>query len=305
VAQGYIFGPNQKVVLQLLDIPPAEKVLQGVVMELEDMACPLVAGIIATSDPDVAFKDADFAMFLGSFPRKPGMQRRDLLGKNAAIFATQGKAMAKHAKPTCKSIVIGNPANTNCLILMTNAPSIPRENFSALTRLDHNRSVSLVASVMNVNVADVKDVFVWGNHDSTQYPDLHHATVNGKQVLPVVGDEWFKNEFISKIRKRWEVVAAARGLTSSVSAAKATADHARDWVQGTNGRTVSMAVCSTGNPYGVPDGLICSFPVTCENGSWKIVTGLEINQFSRDMLIATSNDLLDEQKEAEKFLLEL
>jgi len=302
IAQGYIFGDNQKVIIHLLDIPQAEKVLGGVVMEIEDLAYPLVAGVVATSDLEAAFKDVDFAIFLGAFPRKDGMERKDLLEKNVGIFKAQGTAVANFAKPTCKCLVVGNPANTNCLTLMRHTPAIPKENFSCLTRLDHNRAVAAVAAKLNVNVQDVEGTFIWGNHSSTQYPDLHHAKANGQPVLPQVGEEWFKTEFIPKIQKRGAAVIAARGLSSAASAAKATADHVRDWFQGTNGRVISMGVNSDGNNYGVPEGLIYSFPVVCEGGKWKIVDGFEVNEFSREKLKATASELEEEKKISEEIL---
>jgi len=230
------------------------------------------------------------------------MERKDLLEKNVGIFKAQGTAVANFAKPSCKCLVVGNPANTNCLALMRHTPAIPKENFSCLTRLDHNRAVAAIAAKMNVNVSSVEGSIIWGNHSSTQYPDLHHAKVNGQHVLPVVGQEWFEKEFIPKIQKRGAAVIAARGLSSAASAAKATADHVRDWHQGTNGRVVSMGVMSDGNTYGVPEGLIYSFPVVCEGGKWKIVNGHEINEFSRAKMTATATELEDEKKIAEEIL---
>lgn len=297
--QGYVFGPNTRVSLHLLDIEPAMKVLSGVVMEIEDLAYPLVDKVVATSNMEEAFNGVDYAVFLGAFPRKDGMERKDLLEKNIGIFKSQGSALAKFASPNCKIVVVGNPANTNCLTLMKYAPGIPVENFSALTRLDHNRAKSAVAIQLGAPLADVHSTFIWGNHSSTQYPDLHHATVNGAPVLSKVEDSWFKDTFIPKVQKRGAAVIAARGMSSAASAAKATADHLKDWVQGTS-EPVSMAVFSTGNSYNVPEGLIYSFPVTCEGGKWKIVDGLEINEYSRQKMDATAKELQDEKAMADE-----
>eukprot|EP00301_Raphidiophrys_heterophryoidea_P021847 c6153_g1_i1.p1 GENE.c6153_g1_i1~~c6153_g1_i1.p1 ORF type:complete len:339 (+),score=92.09 c6153_g1_i1:36-1019(+) len=297
--QGYVLGPDTRVSLHLLDIEPAMKSLNGVVMEIEDLAYPLVDRVIATSNTDDAFKGADYAVFLGAFPRKDGMERKDLLAKNIGIFKAQGSALAAHAKPTCKILVVGNPANTNCLTLMKYAPSIPRENFSALTRLDHNRAKAAVAIKLSVNVGDVHSSFIWGNHSSTQYPDLHHAEAHGKKVLEQVDEAWYKQTFIPHVQKRGAAVIAARGLSSAASAAKAAADHLKDWVLGTK-EPVSMAVISDGNTYGVPEGLIYSFPVTCENGKWSIVNGLSISDYSREKLTATANELLEEKAMADE-----
>jgi len=297
--QGYVLGPDTKVSLHLLDIEPAMKSLNGVVMEIEDLAYPLVDKVLATSNTDEAFKGADYAVFLGAFPRKDGMERKDLLAKNIGIFKAQGSALAAHAKPTCKVLVVGNPANTNCLTLMKYAPQLPKENFSALTRLDHNRAKSAVAVKLGVNVGDVHNSFIWGNHSSTQYPDLHHAEAKGKKVLDQVDEEWYKGTFIPQVQKRGAAVIAARGLSSAASAAKAAADHLKDWVQGTN-EAVSMAVVSDGNSYGVPEGLIFSFPVTCANGTWKVVDGFAISDYSREKLNATAHELQEEKTIADE-----
>lgn len=299
--QGYVFGDSQRVILHLLDIPPAMEALKGVVMEIEDLAYPLVAGVLATTNLDEAFKDVDYAVFLGAFPRKAGMERKDLLEKNVGIFKAQGTALASHAKPTCKIVVVGNPANTNCLTLMRNAPKIPKENFSALTRLDHNRARAAVAIKVGVNVNDVEGTFIWGNHSSTQFPDIHHAKAAGKSVIEAVDQEWYKNDFMPMIQKRGAAIIAARKLSSAASAAKATADHLRDWANGTD-KPVSMAVISDGNKYGVPEGLMYSFPVNCSNGSWSIVEGLPINDFSRQMMDATAKELSEEKQDAEEIL---
>jgi malate dehydrogenase len=275
------------------------KSLQGVVMEIEDMAYPLVEKVIATHNADEAFKDVDYAVFLGAFPRKDGMERKDLLTKNIGIFKAQGSALSQHAKQTCKIVVVGNPANTNCLTLMKYAPGIPRENFSALTRLDHNRAKAAVAIKLGLNVGDVHSTFIWGNHSSTQYPDLHQAEANGKKVIDQVEDSWYKDTFIPLVQKRGAAVIAARGLSSAASAAKATADHVRDWVLGTS-EPISMAVLSDGNTYGVPEGLIYSFPVTCEGGKWKFVPGYSINEYSRQKMDATAKELQEEKAMADE-----
>jgi malate dehydrogenase len=285
----------------MLDIAPAMNVLKGVVMEIEDLAYPLVAGVVATSDLEPAFKDIDYAIFLGAFPRKQGMERKDLMEKNVGIFKEQGQALANFAKATCKSLVVGNPANTNCLTLMTYATKIPRENFSALTRLDHNRAKSALAIKTGVNVDEIRNSIIWGNHSSTQFPDIHTATVAGKKATQVVDDQWYKETFIPMVQKRGAAVIAARGMSSAASAAKAAADHVRDWVLGTS-EPVSMAVVSDGNPYGIPDGLMFSFPVTCEHGSWRIVPGFEISAFARDMLAKTTAELQEEKALAEEIL---
>lgn len=302
ICQGYVFGPEQRVVLHLLDIAPAMTALGGVVMEIEDLAYPLVAGVVATSELEAAFKDADYAVFLGSFPRKQGMERKDLLEKNVGIFKGQGAALQQFAKSTCKAVVVGNPANTNCSTLMANAPQIPRENFSALTRLDHNRAVSALAIKTGVPVVDVKDVFIWGNHSSTQFPDILNGKVGGKNAIELVGEEWYKNDFIPFVQKRGAAIIAARGLSSAASAAKATADHLRDWVQGTNGKTISMAVNSDGNPYGVPEGLVYSFPVTCADGKWSFEAGFPISEFAREKMTATAQELMEEKEIADEIL---
>jgi malate dehydrogenase len=275
--------------------------LGGVAMEIEDLAYPLVHGVVATDDAAQAFQGVDYAVFLGAFPRKAGMERKDLLTKNVGIFKGQGEALGKYGKPTCKVVVVGNPANTNCLTLMHYAPNIPKENFSALTRLDHNRARSSIALKLGVNVKDVSGVCIWGNHSSTQYPDLHHALVSGKAALEQVDSTWYTDEFIPKVQKRGAAVIAARGLSSAASAAKATADHVHDWVLGSDG-VVSMAVISDGNSYGVPSGLIYSFPVICSNGSWKVVDGLAVNDFSRGKMDATAKELQEESAEAQEIL---
>lgn len=295
----------------MLDIPIAEEALNGVVLELQDCAFPLLAGIVATTDMDAAFKDIDVALLVGAMPRREGMERKDLLAANAKIFKMQGQALDQFAKKSVKVLVVGNPANTNALIASQCAPSIPKENFSALTRLDHNRAQAQVAlrlsSALNtvVTAQDIEDITIWGNHSSTQYPDAWNARCvkkeccDGKKVTGVLNDDaWLKSDFITTVQKRGAAIIKARKLSSAMSAAKAICDHTRDWWNGTGNSWVSMAVWSTGNTYGIPDGLIYSFPVRCANGKWSIVEGLEIDQFSRERMDATAQELSEEKTEA-------
>lgn len=276
-------------------------------MELQDCAFPLVNSLTATCDQTAAFTDIDVAVLVGAFPRRPGMERKDMLEKNAEIFQAQGKLLDTVAKKTVKVLVVGNPANTNALIASTCAPSIPKENFSALTRLDQNRATSQIAMKSGVTANKVEKVTIWGNHSATQYPDAWQATVekDGKSVsasTAVNDDAWLKGDFITTVQKRGAAVLEARKLSSAMSAAKAIGDHLRDWICGSNGRWVSMAVNSTGNTYSIPEGLIYSFPVTCEAGKWTPVTGLTISDFSREKLTATANELAEEKKFALEFL---
>lgn len=310
IATGSMLGQDQPVILHLLEIPQAEKALNGVVMELQDLASPVLRGIVATSDAAVAFKDVDIAIFVGAFPRKDGMERSELLEKNAGIFKVQGKALDQYAKKTVRCLVVGNPANTNCLILQHFAPSIPKKNFSALTRLDHNRAKAQIALRLNLPVSAVKNTCIWGNHSSTQYPDVNHATVtladgSAKSVREAVGNDQFLNtEFITTVQKRGAAIIAARGLSSALSAANAIVDHVRDWFLGTkDGEFVSMAVPSDGS-YGIQEGVIYSYPVTCKNGEFQIVQGLTIDEFSRAKMDATDKELRDEKKDASKFLVD-
>eukprot|EP00762_Andalucia_godoyi_P003906 ANDGO_05694.mRNA.1 Malate dehydrogenase len=303
VCSGRVFGPSQPVILHLLDIAPAMTVLSGVVMEIEDCAYPLVAGVVATDNPEVAFKDIDYGLFLGAFPRKDGMERKDLLEKNCGIFKAQGEILNKVAKKTAKIVVVGNPANTNALILSRYAKDIPAENVTALTRLDHNRAKGQIAIRAKANPGDVKNVVIWGNHSSTQYPDVSHGEIAGRgSVNTVLNGEtdqtWLHSDFIKCVQQRGAAVIKARQLSSAASAAHAIADHMHDWVLGTKeGEYVSMAVVSKGE-YGVEKGLIFSFPVQCANGEWRIVPGLDIDQFSRDMLNKTQAELIEERKQA-------
>ncbi|KAJ8405121.1 hypothetical protein AAFF_G00330420 [Aldrovandia affinis] len=308
IAKGDVFGKDQPIILVLLDITPMLPVLDGVVMELQDCALPLVREVIPTDKEEVAFKDLDAAILVGSMPRREGMERKDLLKANVAIFKSQGAALEKYAKKTVKVLVVGNPANTNCLIAAKSAPSIPKENFSCLTRLDHNRARSQVAMRVGVPPDSVKNVIIWGNHSSTQYPDIHHATINvkGKEMAAfdaVKDDSWIKGDFISTVQQRGAAVIQARKLSSAMSAAKAICDHMRDiWTGTPEGEFISMGIYSSRNPYGVPDDLIYSFPVVIKDKSWKIVEGLEINDFSRGKLDATAAELVEERDTAVSFL---
>jgi len=308
IAKGDVFGKDQPIILVLLDIAPMLPVLAGVVMELQDCALPLLREVIPTDTTEVGFKDIDAAILVGSMPRKEGMERKDLLKANVAIFRAQGEALDKYAKKTVKVLVVGNPANTNCLICSKKAPSIPKENFSCLTRLDHNRAASQVAIRCGVPADDVKNVIIWGNHSSTQYPDVHHAKVNTKgSELPaydaVNDDAWLKGDFISTVQLRGAAVIKARKLSSAMSAAKAICDHMKDWWFGTKeGEWISMGVHAAGNTYGIPEDLIYSFPVQITNKSWKMVDGLSINDFSRAKMDATADELVEERDTALAFL---
>ncbi|MCL2340556.1 MAG: malate dehydrogenase [Proteobacteria bacterium] len=295
IASGSMLGPDQPVILQLLEIPPAMGALQGVLMELNDCAFPLVAGVIATDDPNVAFKDVDFALLVGSRPRGPGMERSDLLNANGAIFTVQGKALSDNAKAGVKVLVVGNPANTNALICMKNAPKLNPRNVTAMMRLDHNRAMSQIAEKTGTHSAKVEKVVVWGNHSSTQYPDISYATADGKPVKSLVSDEWNKNDFIPTVQQRGAAIIKARGASSAASAASAAVDHMRNWAMGSNGQWVSMGVFSKGNPYGVDEDLIFAFPIVCANGDWQIVPGLEISAYSREMIKKTEAELQGER----------
>ncbi|XP_075719259.1 malate dehydrogenase, cytoplasmic [Rhinoderma darwinii] len=308
IAKGDVFGNDQPLALVLLDITPMMGVLNGVVMELQDCALPLLKEVIATDKEEVAFKDLDVAVLVGSMPRREGMERKDLLKANVNIFKSQGAALDKYAKKTVKVIVVGNPANTNCLTALKSAPSIPKENFSCLTRLDHNRAKAQIALFVNVASDEVKNVIIWGNHSSTQYPDVSHAVVKlqGKDVAvseAVKDDSWLKGNFICTVQKRGAAVIAARKLSSAMSAAKAICDHVRDiWFGTPEGEYVSMGVISDGNSYGVPNELLYSFPVTIKDKTWKIVEGLKISDFSREKMDATAKELQDEKDTAFEFL---
>jgi malate dehydrogenase len=297
IANGDLLGKDQPVILQLLEIPDekAQKALAGVIMELEDCAFPLLAGVSAHSDPLTAFKDIDVALLVGARPRGPGMERKDLLSANAQIFTAQGKALNAVAKKTVKVLVVGNPANTNAYIAMKSAPDIPAKNFTAMLRLDHNRARSQLATKLNKPVAGIEKLVVWGNHSPTMYPDYRFATVDGKSVKDSINDAaWNKDVFIPTVGKRGAAIIDARGLSSAASAANAAIDHIHDWVLGTNGKWVTMGIPSKGE-YGIPAEVIYGFPVTCENGEYKMVEGLEIDEFSRERMTHTLNELLEEQ----------
>lgn len=297
IANGDLLGKDQPVILQLLEIPDekAQKALAGVMMELDDCAFPLLAGMTAHSDPMTAFKDIDVALLVGARPRGPGMERKDLLSANAQIFTAQGKALNAVAKKTVKVLVVGNPANTNAYIAMKSAPDIPAKNFTAMLRLDHNRALSQLASKLNKPVADIEKLVVWGNHSPTMYPDYRFATIDGKSVKDAINDAaWNKDVFIPTVGKRGAAIIEARGLSSAASAANAAIDHIHDWVLGTNGKWVTMGIPSKGE-YGIPAEVIYGFPVVCENGEYKMIEGLEIDEFSRERMTHTLNELLEEQ----------
>jgi malate dehydrogenase len=297
IANGDLLGKDQPVILQLLEIPDekAQKALAGVMMELEDCAFPLLVGMSAHSDPMTAFKDIDIALLVGARPRGPGMERKDLLSANAQIFTAQGKALNAVAKKTVKVLVVGNPANTNAYIAMKSAPDIPAKNFTAMLRLDHNRALSQLANKLSKPVADIEKLVVWGNHSPTMYPDHRFATVNGKSVKDAINDEaWNKDVFIPTVGKRGAAIIDARGLSSAASAANAAIDHMHDWVLGSNGKWVTMGIPSKGE-YGIPAEVIYGFPVVCENGEYKMIEGLEIDEFSRERMNHTLNELLEEQ----------
>lgn len=300
IASGSLFGPDTPVELRLLEITPALKALEGVVMELDDCAFPTLAGVEIGDDPEVVFDGVNHALLVGARPRGPGMERGDLLEANGGIFAPQGQALNKVAADDVRVTVTGNPANTNALIAMSNAPDIPRERFAALTRLDHNRAISQLAAKLSVPVTEIRKMTIWGNHSATQYPDLFHAEVGGRNAAEAVGDqEWLESTFIPTVAKRGAAIIEARGASSAASAASATVDHARDWALGTpEGDWVSMSVASDGS-YGVPEGLISSFPVTVSGGDWSIVQGLEIDDFSRGRIDASVAELEEEREAVE------
>ncbi|MGA9679166.1 MAG: malate dehydrogenase [Mycobacterium sp.] len=296
LGSGSLLGPDRPIELRLLEIEPALKALEGVVMELDDCAFPLLAGVEIGADPNKIFDGVNLALLVGARPRGPGMERGDLLEANGAIFTAQGKALNSVAADDVRIGVTGNPANTNALIAMSNAPDVPRERFSALTRLDHNRAISQLAAKTGAKVTDVKKMTIWGNHSATQYPDVFHAEIGGKNAAKVVNDQaWIENDFIPTVAKRGAAIIDARGSSSAASAASATIDAARDWLLGTpNDDWVSMAVLSDGS-YGVPEGLISSFPVTTKDGNWSIVQGLDINEFSRGRIDKSTAELADER----------
>ncbi|OLF41774.1 malate dehydrogenase [Psychrobacter sp. L7] len=296
IASGEMLGKDQPVILQLLEITPALDALKGVVMELEDCAFPLLAGIVQTDDANVAFKDADYALLVGARPRGPGMERKDLLEANAAIFSAQGKALNEVASRDVKVLVVGNPANTNALIAQRNAPDLDPRNFTAMTRLDHNRAMAQLAEKTDSTVNDIKNMTIWGNHSSTQYPDLTAATVNGKPALELVDRDWYENTYIPEVQQRGAAIIKARGASSAASAANAAIAHMRTWALGTDENDwVSMGVYSNGE-YGIAEGLIYSFPCTCANGDWSIVDGVDVSsEFSKEKMAATEQELSEER----------
>jgi malate dehydrogenase len=305
IASGEMLGADQPVILQLLEIPDekAQKALKGVMMELDDCAFPLLHGMIPASDPMVAFKDADIALLVGARPRGPGMERKDLLEANGKIFAPQGQALDKVARRDVKVLVVGNPANTNCLIAMKNARSLKPTQFTAMMRLDHNRAVSQISQKIKKPVTAIRKVVVWGNHSATQYPDLFHAEADGKKVWPMINDQaWLEQTFIPTVQKRGAAIIEARGLSSAASAANAAIDHVRDWVKGTApGDWVSMGVPADGS-YGIAEGVMYGYPVTCKGGKYEIVKGLEISDFARKRMDATLKELHEEREGVKQLL---
>ena len=302
IASGAMLGNDQPVILQLLEITPALKALNGVVMELKDCAFPLLAGVVTSDDPMVAFKDADYALLVGALPRKAGMERSDLLSANGGIFKPQGHALSEVASRNVRVLVVGNPANTNAFIALSNAPKLKPEQFHAMVRLDHNRAISQLAEKTGKPVTAIKNMTIWGNHSVTQFPDLYHATVDGKNAADLVNDQaWYESTYIPTVAKRGAAIIEARGLSSAASAANAAIDHMHSWALGTpEGDWTSMAFVSDGS-YGVPKGLVYGFPVTVKNGVISIVQGLEINAFSRAKMDATAKEL-DEERQAVKDL---
>lgn len=295
LASGAMLGPDQPVILQLLEITPALGALNGVVMELNDCAFPTLAGVVTTDDPNVAFKDADYAFLVGAMPRKDGMERSDLLTANGGIFGPQGRALNDHASRDVKVLVVGNPANTNALIAQQNAPDLDPNCFTAMVRLDHNRALSQLAEKTGKHSSDITKMTIWGNHSSTQYPDLHQAKVDGKSALDLVDQSWYESDFIPTVQQRGAAIIKARGLSSAASAASAAIDHMRNWALGTpEGDWVSMAIPSDGS-YGIAPGVIYGYPVTCKGGKYQIVQGLEINEFSRARMDATDKELREER----------
>jgi malate dehydrogenase len=297
IASGEMLGKDQPVILQLLEIPDekAQKALKGVMMELEDCAFPLLAGMSAHSDPTTAFKDTDIALLVGARPRGPGMERKDLLSANAQIFTAQGKALNASASRGVKVLVVGNPANTNAYIAMKSAPDLPRKNFTAMLRLDHNRAASQIAAKTGKPVSQIEKLCVWGNHSPTMYADYRFATIAGQSVKAMINDEeWNRTTFLPTVGKRGAAIIEARGLSSAASAANAAIDHMRDWVLGTSGRWVTMGIASNGD-YEIPKDVMYGFPVTCANGEYSVVQGLEIDSFSRERMTHTLNELLEEQ----------
>ena len=293
VASGTMLGNDQPVILQLLEITPALEAVKGVVMELDDCAFPLLQEVVYTDDANVAFKETDYALLVGSRPRGPGMERKDLLEANAAIFSVQGKALNDNASRDVKVLVVGNPANTNALIAQRNAPDLNARNFTAMTRLDHNRAMAQLAAKAGKHVSEIHGLCIWGNHSATQYPDIHRASVAGEGAMSMIDMDWYTADFIPTVQQRGAAIIEARGASSAASAANAAIDHMRDWALGTDS-VVSMGVYSDGS-YGVEEGLIYSFPVTCQGGDWNIVQGVEVNGFSQEKMDATETELTEER----------
>ncbi len=302
IAAGDMLGPDQPVILQLLEITPAMPALQGVVMELNDCAFPLLAGVTGTGDANVAFKDINFALLVGARPRGPGMERKDLLTANGAIFGPQGKALSAHAARDVRVLVVGNPANTNALIAASNAPDLDPRQFTAMTRLDHNRALSQLAEKTGTHVNDIRKMIIWGNHSATQYPDIRQCTVKGRSAAEGVEQNWYRNEFIPIVQQRGAAIIKARGTSSAASAASAAIDHMQDWALGTpEGDWVSMAVPSDGS-YGISEGVIYSYPCVCKNGKYEIVQGIDSDDFSREKMQITEQELREERANVEELL---
>ncbi len=294
IAAGELLGKDQPVILQLVEIPPVMTALNGVVMELIDCAFPLVAGISTHDNPEAGFQDADVVFLIGARPRGPGMERADLLKENAKIFSVQGKALNDHASKDVRVLVVGNPANTNALIASRNAPNLDPRQFTAMTRLDHNRAVGILANHLSVQPTDVDHAYIWGNHSPTQYPDLHQAMVKGQPALDQIGRAWYENNYIPTVAKRGAAIIEARGASSAASAAQAAIDHMHDWILGSDGQVVSMAVPADGS-YGIAPGVIYSYPVICEGGDYLVVQGIDVSEFSRGKMDATNDELVGER----------
>lgn len=302
IASGQMLGADQPVILQLLEIPPALPALEGVVMELSDCAFDTLASMVATDDPNVAFKDSDYALLVGARPRGPGMERKELLEANAQIFSVQGKAINAHASSDIRVLVVGNPANTNALIASANAPDIDKSQFTAMTRLDHNRAMAQLAEKTDCQVTDILQMTIWGNHSATQYPDIHHASVAGKAATELVDEAWLADDFIPTVQQRGAAIINARGASSAASAASAAIDHMHDWALGTPADDwVSMAIPADGS-YGIEEGIVYSYPVRCVTGKYEIVQGLDVSAFSRERMAATEAELREERAAIESLL---
>jgi malate dehydrogenase len=302
IASGQMFGQNQPIILQLLEITPALKALGGVVMELEDCAFPTLSNVIATDDANIAFKDSEYAILVGAMPRGPGMERNDLLEANAKIFTHQGRAINDNASQQIRVLVVGNPANTNALIASSNAPNINPQNFTAMTRLDHNRAMAHLAKKLDVDSQDIKKMIIWGNHSATQYPDIDHVTVENTLIKDQITNDWLKSDFIPSVQQRGAEIIKARGASSAASAASAAIDHMHDWILGSaENNWVSMGVFSDGS-YGIEPGIIYSFPVRCRQGNYEIIQDLSLNQFSQERMQITENELREERATIEELL---